>query len=288
MEQHKEIFEKFLRNRYPAKNVLFVGGCWSSIAFMVDDIIVRFPKKDMKDYESEAKILPYLKDKLSFAVPDVKIDNNQEHPYAYHKALVGKKWDLNEIQSIGHEKFDKLAKDCALLFYQLHQIPIKQVKAIIPDIKSHYKRELISEAELRTILNPYISKPQFDSLYSKYRKAVLYISDDLIFSHGDFSGSNSLLDDQNNLIGVFDWASCGIEEREYEFFRFWTEDNVFLNKVIDYYEDFSKVKINKKRIKDLFLLDNINILYAIHTREHLFSTRNSRMDWLLRNLKKLY
>lgn len=288
MEQHKEILEEFLKNIYPNKDILFVGGCWSSIAFIVDDLVIRFPKKDITDYEAEAKILPYIRDKLSFAVPDVKISNNKEFPYAHHKALIGKKWDLNEIQSISNESFDNLTKDCALFFYDLHQISTEKVKAIIPNLKSHYKRDLLTEDELWVILNQYISKQQFNSLYSKYQRAVLYVSDDLIFSHGDFSGSNSLIDDDYKLVGIFDWASCGIEEREYEFFRFWNDDNMFLDKVISYYEYFSKIKINKKRIKDIFLLDNINILYAIHTREHLFSTRESRMDWLMKNLRIFY
>lgn len=281
---NKDTLLNFLKNIYPGCQIDFVGGCWSSVAFVVSDTVIRFPKNGMAPYEKEAKLLPFIKSKITYQIPEVKINQKSEFPFAYHQMIKGNKWTLAGLSDVDAEKIKKLAGDCALFFSQIHRIPVSEIRQIIPDIKSHHQPRVIPKDELWNISSPYLSAQAFDKIYSAYSQAAAYRTTDLVFSHGDFSGSNSLIDQEYNLIGVFDWASAGIEEREYEFIRFCGDDDVFLKLVIHHYEELTGIKININRVKEISLLDLINIFYAVHTREYLFSTRESRMPWLLESL----
>ena len=148
-----------------------------------------------------------------------------------------------------------LAKNLAHFYLQLHKgkkYPIifepiaHKICTPIPAILDKYKDALTDEAVL-LIKNSYKSLLSMDS------------SDEVLTTiHGDFRRANLCFNSQTNQLAVIDWEFARQDNIYSEFVaKAITSQHIpfsFIEKVIDEYNLFSDAKINKDKLKNLYIV----------------------------------
>ncbi|MCL2629662.1 MAG: aminoglycoside phosphotransferase family protein [Alphaproteobacteria bacterium] len=273
----------FLEEKYRNQKIKFIGGIWSSFAFLVGDQVFRFPKEDVEEYKTEAQLLKFIRGRISFPIPDLSVFTDQKYPYSVHKYLEGSIWSVKEIEK---GEFAELARDAARFLHELHSIPMDEISAAVPTVKAKFKRHQHNKDVIYGYLKDHVPFDDFNKIYEKYQSACQQTPGDFVFCHGDFTGTNSLISEDRRLAGVIDWTTSGWAEREYEFWRFLTDDNIMAKAVIAEYEKLSGAKINFDRVMQILLMDHISVVFHLNTAERLFPFRESLMkDYIIPHLK---
>lgn len=247
----KELINKykdFIMKKYN-KNAVFVGSGWSSIAFWVDGLIIRFPQQNIDDYYYEAFLCNRIRDLISFDVPQAEIIHD-EFVYVKHRCIPGRTW----VQ-MPKKNCDKLAADCALFLSEIHGLrgfDIRKVPCENP----------IPTYMLEDTLKLYFSAKTVTKICMHYADIVYKQGVGTVLLHGDFNGNNSVIDDRNRLVGVFDWCNSGIGEREKDFVQLYNDrEAAFFQAVVKEYLNYCGVVINTEHIQELAFVELINKLY---------------------------
>ena len=190
----KEDCQKFLGEKFPKARVKFLGGLWSSFVF-------RFPKENIKDYETESKLLDFIRDKISFKIPKTTVVRDSALPYSRHKYLEGELWDIRQLEE---ENLSGLARDAAKFLAELHSISPADITRATGRRKRKGLRKLVDKNTMQRLLKNYMSKAEFETVFQKYKTARMKRPGRLVFVHGDFTGSNSLINKNRRLAAVID------------------------------------------------------------------------------------
>jgi len=303
MISNKDSLKAFLKTRFPRSNIKFVGEGWASTAFIVDDNILRFPKGQIEeydretgvksyvrniadDYKREAIITNFIRNKINVQVPDITVIEDSKYPYAIHKMLPGKTWDIPEIKNLDSKAQDLLTDNIAAFLYSLHKINIDDLKKKMPGL-AHEKPKMLDLADIEPFLRNYLSANEIKTIYKKYDIASNRKIDDIVFSHGDFGQSNSLINSNHRLTGVIDWADSGLIERALDFHSLYDLEHIdFLLAVLKKYENLSGIRIDIERIKEILLIDAVGAVYWGHINEYMKKMIDKEMNrWIVNNLK---
>lgn len=252
LETNATILYNYLISEYGHASISLLGQGWSSIAFQVNDFIIRFPKHNLRDYIKEQHICDILRNQTNIQIPNVNIQYTI-HPHAKHKKIIGKSWDASFLLRLSTNEKDLLAKDIGQYLYTIHKNTSTYSAPTFVTIKSSslYK-------EFSNTVSSHILK----TLLKEYKKALILPPQKSVLIHGDLTSNNSLLNDQNRLYGVFDWCNCGMGDPLADFIPLYSEfTNDFILNIIYHYEKLSGKNFDLYRLKKLYLLRSMYLLY---------------------------
>lgn len=245
------------------KNIIRLQSGSRSVAYYADDYIVRFPKAEIiwQTMQREKAIIetiypnltPYFENKI------YKIELvNGIYPFSVSKRFYGKICDGRPeseyavlYQNLAPLQQVKLAEDIANFFNLIHQIDYTQINISEPN-------EAIDNWDVTT-------KENFD--YKKVREALLKHHIDLddykltspntekAFCHNDLSGSNLLLNPQNDdvLEGIIDFGNAIVMPKYQEFFPLYKIHRKLAIDTLTEYNKLTTSKIEQKQIDFMVL-----------------------------------
>ena len=273
----KDALQIFLETQFPNSKIEFIGEGWSSTAFIVDDKIIRFPKGQIEEYKKEAAITNAVRNQVNVEIPEITIVEDQQYPYAIHKILPGKTWNIREVKKLDTKTRNLLIKDIAEFLHSVHQI--KNIPGLIAE-----KPNIIAFQDIEPFIKNHFSQNEISKLYKEYETANARNIKDITFIHGDFSGYNSLVDENHRLIGVFDWVNCSFGERTIDFHRFYNAPD-FLKDISKEYENLSGISIDIERIREIRLIDALTAAYWINADKSLADMVDGEMKWIIASLR---
>jgi len=279
---NKEDLQRFLSERFPDSAIRFIGEGWSSVAFQADDKIIRFPRTTLREYIKERDICDFIRQRISFQIPDISIAEDAEYPYAVHRAVPGEPYSSKYRRGLDAAARDLLAADYAKFLAELHAIDAKEIAGKVPMSRPEVCYPDFSYPKFGKIapfLTPYFSNDKLRTLQDIYERAIGAKTEDFVLCHRDVSGRNSTLDKNNRLAGVFDWGFAGIYERAQEFVQLTDFKQVeFLDQILREYRNITGVEIDKGRVMDLCAVDALRAAYERNTAEHLKGL-DEKMEW---------
>lgn len=255
IERDKTVLYRFLTRRFKNASIKLFGEGWTSIAFAVDGRVLRFPKRMdiLKRYDREIQILNLLRPMTDTPIPAPKMVLDDLYPYVVHEIIPGRHWSLAEFEKMDKTTQDNLAADCAGFLYQIHCIDLGVAKPIVTQTKiAHTPSEPVPREKILGLMSDYLSPDQINQIYDQYldTRPMLAQMTDYCVLHLDFSGTNSILDENGRLAGVFDFVNANIKDRAMEFRYFYRPAcSTFLNRVLDAYERLTGIRIDINRIK---------------------------------------
>jgi len=263
VECDKDALFRFLTRRFKNSEISLFGEGWTSIAFAVDNRVLRFPKNEdvIKRYQREIRILDLLRPMTDTPIPRPGIVLDDLYPYVIHEIVPGHYWSFKSFQEMPESMQRALARDCAAFLYQIHSVDLARAKPIIAETKiGPTPSEPVPREKLLNLIGNRLPRAVFDNIYDKYLDLRQMPSNgDYCVLHLDFKGTNSILDDSGRLAGVFDFVNTNIKERTQEFRYFYNPNcPAFLSQILDAYEDVSGIRIDINRIKALGLCSNID------------------------------
>ncbi len=281
---------KFLNTSFPNDDVTHVGAGWTSVAFQVGDRIVRIPRKNIDKYVKEAAVCDEIRNVVDVELPHITVVTDAKYQYSIHKKMIGKTWSSRYVSSLDDSSKELLADDCATFLAKIHGLKIDDLinKAKLQNIDLCCEK--ITEkkfCELVPYLSPYFSDTEMSALEKLYNESLCEKTPDMVFCHNDFSGNNCILDDNNRLIGVFDWGNCGIYERTREFIRLYFYEQKFFDMVCDKYEQKTGIPVDKNRLRQMNIVDTVNLVYSLNTRPELKPIKESELEsWIIPTIAK--
>lgn len=284
---NKDILTVFLQTTFPNECIKYLGEGWTSIAFQVDDKIVRIPREHPGKYIKESVVCNVIRDLISFSVPCISVNKNAEFPYAIHKKLDGRTWNMNYVRGLDEKAQILLADDCVDFLSQIHGLDADKVnsKTKLENVDLYYEEFGPRDfTELEYYLKAFFTANDLMILAKKYDEALNFNVVDKVFCHGDFNGNNCILDENDRLAGVFDWGNCGIGERTKDFMRlFFTDpDKEFFNIVSQKYEQKTGVHIDENRLHQLNMVETVNLVYWLNVQESLHAIKESDLEaWVI-------
>lgn len=195
-------FEEIIKEHLSTiKDISLIQTGWTNFVYKVNDgesnYIFRFPRNDffsdalIKDYN----FCHFIKDKITFRVPDLNLYYYKEKPYSMHKLIEGRTLSdcYNDLTS--HEK-EVLADDIANLIHQFANIDFKSFKNANFQLVSNFLDGL-----------SLVAGNNYDITKHDYLKDLE--KQKLVVSHGDLNPGNLILKD-NKLVAVIDFAFAGV------------------------------------------------------------------------------
>lgn len=284
---NKDILTVFLQTTFPNACIRYLGEGWTSIAFQVDDRIVRIPREHPGKYIKESVVCNVICDLISFSVPCISVNKNAEFPYAIHEKMIGRTWNMNYVSGLDKNAQILLADDCVDFLSQIHGLDADKLnsKTKLENVDLYYEEFGPRDfTELEYYLKAFFTANDLMILAKKYDEALNFNVIDRVFCHGDFNGNNCILDENNRLAGVFDWGNCGIGERTKDFMRlFFTDpDKEFFNIVSQKYEQKTGVHIDENRLHQLNMVETVNLVYWLNVQESLHAIKESDLEaWVI-------
>lgn len=286
MAINKDILQIFLKDEFPNSKIKFVGEGWDSLAFILDDKIIRFPKNDMDKYKKEKKITDFVRDEIDVKIPEISIIEDVEFPYAIHKMLIGNNWTVENINIKKSEIRNNFIHDCAKFFTCVHKIDTNQIEKNFPGLLKIRTSKLESFEYIKQNLQLFMSDKEISEIYKKYEKTKNNNFGEFVLLHRDFSGANTLVDNNLHLTGVFDWGDVNFGERAYEFQRLYNPKYLgFLKELLNDYELQSGEHIDIERVKEISLIDRVNSICWANNSASLGKIKDKEIQKLLKKLK---
>ncbi|MDR0612966.1 MAG: aminoglycoside phosphotransferase family protein [Dysgonamonadaceae bacterium] len=254
MEEKQQI-EKEIRDLYPNLSLKILAEGGMSYAFEVGGKIVRVPKNNYATdgYRIEEKILNYLQDRISIAIPNVKII---ETPFFHtiHKKLEGKYWSGKEYINRTEREKDALAYDCAKFFAELHSSEIAKIDTQLREIHP-------IKYNLETYLSTEFSFEEREKIVQC--TDILFTIDDKVLIHNDFYYDNFFVDDNYRLKSVIDFGNGGFYNFNFDFRKIVSyEDGErdFWKRIVKHYEPMANRTIDIEIIKLIDIHNYISFL----------------------------
>lgn len=240
------------------QNIIRLHSGSRSLAYYVDDYIVRFPKTEIiwQTMKREKNIIDMIYPHLApaFANKIHKIDLIEyEYPFSVSKRFYGKICDgrpesdyATHYPNLTSKQQARLARDLALFFNLMHQID--------------YKRLNISEPTEAIDNWDVTSRDDFD--FEKSRQALQNYKIDLnnyrvdvpntimALCHNDLSGSNLLLqpEKQDILAGIIDFGNTVVMPKYQDFFPLYKIDRKL---AVDTLKEYNKITSSPIELKQI-------------------------------------
>ena len=223
--RYDSILQKFGSNWHK------IGQGASSMAYEVNDYIVRFPLADTFRYQKEEILLPSLKPYINIQIPQIKFFN-EKISYSVHKKIKGVEWGIKTYSALPIKRKKLFIEDIALFFYQLHNIPSSYfAKNLNISLLKPYS--LPTEKELFSVLHDRLSSKQIQHLYSYLQEIIQDHNNSLVLCHKDFGNA------------------CFGERAEDFKTLFKPIYFSFLKEVLNVYNELTKENISFQRVKQL-------------------------------------
>ena len=145
-----------------------------------------------------------------------------------------------------------------------------QIKSLTPPLSEWYRMFMGKNAQIR--LGEKI-KNQIYKIVDENEHILKALDNDPRMVHGDFQGTNILIDNEGNLSGVLDWEFCMAGHPLADIGQFFRYDEYFNNDLINAFEDEYKKQSNYILIDDWYKISKIrditNLLQLIDKDEDM-------------------
>jgi aminoglycoside 2''-phosphotransferase len=229
-EQAIEKYRSLIQRDFPdfeISDVKYLGSGWDNAALLVNgEYVFRFlrglfdqdyPLKT-EEIEKEVKVLKFLSDKVSFAVPKPDFVAPDFHYFGY-KLIAGTLWD-----NLGEGQFDDhLLKDWVRVRSEISKaVPAEKADELkIPKYRTSKNEQLVNEYLADATADPRVqamAKAAMDYVCTHCASNPAWV-----FVHEDLQMSNCMIDPTSQKItGVIDWLEAEIAPVEAEFY-FWSK-----------------------------------------------------------------
>lgn len=242
-----ETVQKVISTDFPdlkIESVRLIDNGWDNLVAEVNDrFIFRFPKGDVeygpeKNFEREIKILEFLQDKITLAIPKITFIG-RTFTYMGYEKIPGYDLILEILSSLNSEEREKLIFDLANFLKEIHStVSVEQAKEfgfpeeILPSytelvkklffkIKDHDSLELIKD-----------TCDEFDSIIVK--------PSELVFLFNDLHNENMAFDtEKKRLNGIFDFGDLAIGDISADFYPLSCLGSYFMKAVMEKYQELT-------------------------------------------------
>ena len=195
-----EIIRQHLTNVIPNSLELVKTG-WTNFVICASDgqaeYFFRFPRNQffarmmLKDYA----FCSFARDKVRFEFPNLQIFYDDDRPFSMHRKIQG--WSFaDRIKFLSRQAITNVAYDIARFIQDLNRIDPKKLPAVCHMPVSQFLDELPSVQ----FTNYDISQHDFLKQLEKVPQVV----------HGDLNPGNIILDKNDRVVGIIDFAFAGI------------------------------------------------------------------------------
>lgn len=227
------------------KNFSIISSGWTNIVVDVisnnENFIIKLPRDQFWSdcIEKDAIISNFISKNFSnFKTANAKIFYDDNRPFIVYKKIEG--ITLTEVfSSLTKEELEKIAKNIANIFYQLHSISIDK----LPDVAKNKFYDFITQL-------PKINEKEYDfSLFDGILEDEK--NEKQVFIHGDLNIGNILLDDDKNIKAIIDYAFSGISDIYTDLARiFCRTSEKFLDIILKEYEKIANIQLNMQKIEN--------------------------------------
>ncbi len=237
-------FEKIIKKHFKGSTDIFqVKTGWTNFVYHVtsgkSSYFFRFPRND---FFSDALVKEYnfcvfLRGKISFKIPRLKLFYDNGRPYTLHREIKGE--SLSDCYNeLSEKEKQKLAKDIVKMVYEFSNINYKEY----PD-KNFQKVSNFLDNLSNVSQNGYDIK-EHDFLKSLEKNHM-------ILSHGDLNPGNLILRN-HKLVAVIDFAFAGISSEFVDISRIvGRTPSEFKDMIVSAYEKKFQTKIDLENINNL-------------------------------------
>lgn len=195
-----EIIKAHLPEVIPSSLELIKTG-WTNFVICAstkeDSYFFRFPRNSffsrmmLKDHA----FCTFAKDKVSFQLPDLKIFYDKDRPFSMHKKIKG--WSLTDrFKFLSRQAITNLAYDIAQFIHELEQIDPQT----LPQTCNMYVSKFLDKL-------PSVEYNAYD-LHKHDKLRQLEQHPQVV--HGDLNPGNILLDENDRMVAIIDFAFAGI------------------------------------------------------------------------------
>lgn len=273
-----------IQQLFPTENIIVENDGWCSYAFTVGDKIVRVPKSDIEVYEKEAKVLQFLKGRVSVEIPEVKVILDEDLSYAIHKKLEGKIWRLETFNQLSDAQKDLFCRDVAVFYAEMHQVQRFDTVDTVGELQG---KEYLQDADIQKNLKNLFPPEEIEIIY-QWVEENLRSDTDIVFCHKDFTPWNSLVDEDHRLKCVFDFCNAGLDSRYVDFSSlYWSDHMELLTCIIDHYERITGVKIDLQKLDNLDYDRSLSIISYLSSNPEIKKEKQNFWDKHVGMLKNL-
>ncbi len=226
------------------KNIKKIATGWTNIVLDVqsnnESYIAKLPRDDFwaKHIEKDAIASNFVHENIGIKTADMKIFYDQGRPFSIHKKIEGVAL-TERLKDLTSEKISKIAKKLAEIFYSFHSFNISDLPK---KLKVRYY-DFVSNL-------PKLDEKKYDF---SYFNGLLNDekNEEQTFIHGDLNIGNVLLDDNDNVEAVIDYAFCGLGDKYTDLSILACRiDDDFFDRVIFEYQKVSGKTLDMKKMKD--------------------------------------
>ena len=195
-------FEAIIKQHLPhLDHFKFIKTGWTNIVIEAQDdseaYFFRFPRNQffarmlLKDFS----FCSFMRDKVTFQFPDLKLYYDAGRPFSMHKKIKG--WSLTErFKHLSRQALTNLAYDITKFMKELHAVNPQN----LPKECNMYLSTFLDELSK-------VDDNEYD--LSRHNPLRVYEQETHVV-HGDLNPGNILLDENDKMIGIIDFAFAGI------------------------------------------------------------------------------
>lgn len=234
---------------YDVNSVHFIDTGWTNIVVEAQtskaDYIFRFPRNSFwaNAIIKDCLFCELIYGSMPFSTPDIKLIIDKNRPFSVHKKIPGRALSDAEFNSLTKKSKETIANECALFLKKLHEVPIESFPVGSRKTLNDF---LIDLAQVHKGVYDYSKHFAFREIEKQSEKLCLV--------HGDFNQGNILIDDNNHVTAVIDFAFASRSVPETDIGRFLSRaDDEFGEFVINAYDDLSHegAKCQRQRVKEI-------------------------------------
>lgn len=245
----------------PNENILdihYIETGWTNIVADVrtnqSEYIFRFPKNTFfaNVMVKDCVFCELICGKMPCPTPDIKLFIDKNRPFSMHKKIRGVPLSSQRFAILSRNEKEIIAKDCAEFLRKLHALPISTLPIEYHETLNDFLINLAS-----------VHNGNYD--FSKHNNLKnMEKSHKLCIVHGDFNSGNILIDDNNQVAAIIDFAFVSLSIPEVDIGRFWGRTKGEFGKLLaEAYGHYDMKHITE--VVDLFnYVDTRYIDYLIH------------------------
>lgn len=260
-----DLMQKALNN--DVKSVRFIETGWTNIVADAQtsdtNYIFRFPRNLFwaNVMIKDCLFCELIHGKMPVSTPDVKLVIDKNRPFSIHKKIRGKALSDVDFKSLSNESKEAISNQCALFLKKLHAIP----PTLFPMVSQTTLNDFLIELAQ-------VHKGAYD--YSKHNafKNIEEHAKKLCLVHGDFNQGNVLVDENNQVTAIIDFAFVSLSVPEADIGRFWgrTDDEfgAFLAKAYDNLSTAEEKCIPSNIVDVIELFQYVDMKYIDYLRNN--------------------
>lgn len=240
----KDNFKEIIKSHLPKSfNISQVQTGWTNFVYEVhhnkSTYYFRFPRND---FFSDALVKEYhfcqfIRNKISFSVPNLKLNFNNKRPYTIHRGIKGESLS-SCYSSLTEKEKTRLSKDISKMIFEFANIDFKKFADRNFQLVSNFLDNL-----------SLVSQNNYDITKHDFLKKLE--NSNIVLSHGDFNPGNLILRN-NKLVAVIDFSFAGISSEYVDLSRIiGRTPKEFRNFLIPEFEKKFSTKIDLNSLSEL-------------------------------------